>query len=166
MKYFTLLLGAGALTKAHTVGWAKGMYCFGGPDPSSDDQNTNTAVNPLYDLDQADWWFQHDRGCDKVPPKDGDILELPAGGSFTVEMAHNRAFTSFSYDGQLATDWPDGKEHAEGWSAPADDCVAIDGALHTYNESTAAGTAFAISYESDMANVTMDNLVVFSVLAQ
>ncbi|KAJ5240959.1 uncharacterized protein N7469_002550 [Penicillium citrinum] len=69
-----------ALVQAHTVAWTKGMYCLGGPDPSTDDPNTNTAVAPLYNLTQDNWWFQHDRGCDTAPPKNDDILELPAGG--------------------------------------------------------------------------------------
>lgn len=36
-------------------------------------------------------------------------MELPAGGNFTVELAGNRAFTTFSYGGKKATEWPDGK---------------------------------------------------------
>lgn len=36
--------------------------------------------------------------------------------------------------------------------------------MHTHNQSTTAGTAWAISYESDISKVTMENLVVFSVL--
>lgn len=36
---------------------------------------------------------------------------------------------------------------------------------HTSNQSTAAGTAFAISYNSKISDVTLENLVVFSVLA-
>ncbi|KAL2870969.1 lignocellulolytic auxiliary activity family 14 protein [Aspergillus lucknowensis] len=168
MQYPTLLLGSGALTlpltTAHTVAWTKGMYCFGGPDPSTDNPNTNTAVSPLYDLDQSDWWFQHDRGCDAAPPADGEVLSLPAGGTFTVELAHNRAMTSFSYEGQFASDWPDGKEHPEDWSGPEGDCIQDDGALHTKSWATAAGTAFAISYADSLGNVTMDDLVVFTVL--
>jgi hypothetical protein len=38
--------------------------------------------------------------------------------------------------------------------------------LHTRNESMAAGTAWAISYQSDLSGVTMENLVVFTTLAQ
>jgi hypothetical protein len=38
--------------------------------------------------------------------------------------------------------------------------------MHTNNQSMAAGTAFAISYQSDLAAVTMENLVVFTVLEQ
>lgn len=141
---------------------------MGGPDSSTDDPTTNTAVNPLYDLPQEEWWFQHDRGCDQAPPTNGDILELPAGGSFTVEMAHNRAHTTLSFDGENTSDWPDGEDHPEDWSGPGNppDCIQDDGALHTNNQSMAAGTAFAISYQSDISEVTMENLVVFSVLEQ
>lgn len=38
--------------------------------------------------------------------------------------------------------------------------------MHAHDQSTAAGTAFAISYQSDLSKVTMENLVVFSVLEQ
>lgn len=38
--------------------------------------------------------------------------------------------------------------------------------MHAHDLSTTAGTAFAISYQSDLSKVTMDNLVVFSVLEQ
>ncbi|KAB8230287.1 lignocellulolytic auxiliary activity family 14 protein [Aspergillus alliaceus] len=159
------VLGLTAVANAHVAAWAKGMYCLGGPS-DNDDQNTKTAVDPLYMLDSSDWWFQHDRGCDKFPPKEGDILELPANGKFTVELAHNRAQTTLSYNGQFTTDWPDGKEHPEDWKGPGNppDCIQDDGAMHTSNQSMAAGTAFAISYNTDLAQVTMENLVVFSVL--
>lgn len=162
-----LILTLATACSAHTAVWAPGMYCRGGADPSKDDQNTNLAVNPLYNLTQQDWWFQHDRGCDKVPPKAGEFLELPANGKLTVELAHNRAFTTLSYDGKLVTDWPDGKEHPEDWNGWNTDgtpavCLKEDGALHTYNESSAGGTAFAISYTSNIEEVTMENLVVFT----
>ncbi|KAJ5872431.1 CAZyme family AA14 [Penicillium soppii] len=159
------LIGA---AQAHTVAWTKGMYCLGGPDPSTVNLNTNTAVGPLYDLSHEDWWFQHERGCDAAPPADGEILELPAGGSFTVELAHNRAQTTLSYDGQYASVWPDGKDYPEDWAGPGNppECIQDDGAMHTNNETTAAGTAFAISYQSNLADVTMDNLSVFTTLEQ
>ncbi|KAF2006089.1 hypothetical protein P154DRAFT_606502 [Amniculicola lignicola CBS 123094] len=159
---------AGTIT-AHTAAWAPGMYCRGGPVIGEDNQNTNTAVNPLYDLTKTDWWFQHDRGCDAVPPKAGEFLELPANGEVTVELAHNRAQTTLSYDGQFASDWPDGKDHPEDWNGWNTDgtpsvCLKEDGAMHTYNESSAGGTAFAISYNSELKDVTMENLVVFTTL--
>lgn len=170
MLHATILtLGLTALATAHTAVWAPGMYCRGGADPLKDDQNTNLAVNPLYNLKKEDWWFQHHRGCDAMPPKAGEFLELPANGEVTVELAHNRAFTSLSYDGRLRTDWPDGKEHPEDWNGWNTDgtaavCLKEDGALHTFNESSAGGTAFAISYTSKLEDVTMENLVVFTTL--
>lgn len=105
-----------------------------------------------------------------MPPKAGEFLELPAGKSVTVELAHNRAHTTLSYGGQYATDWPDGQNHTEpyvGIKGPGNDegCVS-DGALHATGQSNAAGTAFAISYQSDLSKVTLENLVVFSVLEQ
>jgi hypothetical protein len=154
------------LASAHTAAWAKGMYCLNGPDPANPNLNTNTPVNPLWNLPKDQWWFQHDRGCDLAPPPAGEFLELPANGNFTVELAHNQAFTTYSYNGSQATNWPDGQDHPDDWNSwegPGTGCLS-DGALHSYNETNAAGTAWAISYESDMAKVTMENLVVFSTL--
>lgn len=164
---FLCLLALSSLGQAHTVAWTKGMYCQNGTG-NVDDPNTNTPVGPLYQLSKSDWWFQHDRGCDAKPPEDGDVLSLPANGSFTVELAHNRAFTTLSYDGTLTSVWPDGKDYPEDRNgAPTGEgCIQDDGALHTHNESTAAGTAFAISYVSELADVTMENLVVFTTLQQ
>lgn len=108
--------------------------------------------------------MQADRGCNNVPPKNGESLALPAGGSFTVELAHNRAQTTLSYGGQFTSDWPDGQSHPEDWSNNGE-CLS-DGAMHTKSRDTAAGTAFAISYQSDITKVTMENLVVFSVAEQ
>ena len=153
---------------AHTAAWAPGMYCRGGNDPKTDNPNTNSAVSPLNDLEKADWWFQHDRGCDAVPPAAGEFLEIPANGEFTVELAHNRAMTTLSYNGTKATDWPDGKEHPEDWNGgigPDGEYKCLeDGALHATNRSGQSATAWAISYQSELSAVTMENLVVFSTL--
>jgi len=59
-----------------------------------------------------------------------------------------------SQDSSLMQPAPDG-EH----------CI-IDGALHTFNQSTATGTAFAISYTSNLSDVTPESLVVFTVAGQ
>lgn len=112
--------------------------------------------------------MQADRGCNKAPPPNGASVALPAGGQFTVELAHNQAQTTLSFNGQFAGEWPDGQSHPENWSGPGSppDCIQDDGAMHTQNQTMAAGTAWAISYQSDITKVTMDNLVVFSVLEQ
>jgi hypothetical protein len=127
-----------------------------------------TRTTTFRNLTKSDWWFQHDRGCDKVPPAAGEFLELPAGKNVTVELAHNQAFTTLSYNGTQCTEWPDGGQHPEDWNGGGigEGCIQNDGALHTQNETAAYGTAFAISYESDMSAVTMENLAVFTVLQQ
>jgi hypothetical protein len=154
-----VLVGASInLASAHVSAWARGMYCMGGPDPNKDDQNTNTIVRPLYDLPQNEWWFQHDRGCDEAPPPEGEFLELPAGGTFEVEFATNRAWTTFSYGGRKTSDMATGED------TPKDDNKECLGPLHATNINDAAGSAFAISYNSEIKDVTLENLVVFSVL--
>lgn len=64
-------------------------------------------MNPLWNLTKTDWWFHHVNGCDAFPPAEGDFLELPAGGSFTVQLADNRASTDL--DGASTSEWPDGE---------------------------------------------------------
>ncbi|KAG6816411.1 hypothetical protein H0H87_006215 [Tephrocybe sp. NHM501043] len=86
------------------------MYCLNGTS-GSDDPSTNEAVNPLYQLSFTDWWMHHVNGCDQFPPAPGDFLELPANGEFTVELAMNRAFTSFSFHGQFMGTFADGQDH-------------------------------------------------------
>lgn len=117
--------------------------------------------------------MQRHRGCDLAVPADGEFLELPAGGSFDTELANNRAFTTLSYNGDQTTKWQDGNDRAEPWTGPGnpptclgDNPDGLGGELHTTSIETTGGTAFAISYESDITKVTMDNLVVFSVRYQ
>jgi len=116
----------------------------------------------LYQRPLEEWWMHHFDNCDNYPPPDGEFLELPAGKSFTVELAANRAMTTLSYEGKYTSEWPDGRDHPEDYHT--DDGCITEPNLHTQNQSMAAGTAFAISYESDIKAVKPDNLVVFSVL--
>lgn len=109
-------------------------------------------------LTKKDWWFQHDRGCDKVPPPSGDYLELPAGGSFTVEIATNRAFTTFGSNPKF-----DGYFGGHQTLVRSSDGCVTDPNLHTPNQQSAPGTAFAISYQNSIDKVTPENLVVFTV---
>lgn len=164
-----LFLAVSGASYAHTAAWAPGMYCRGGTS-GQDDQNNNTPVMPLFNLTKSDWWFQHDRGCDAFPPPLGEFLNLPAGGSVTVELAHNRGQTTLSFGGIYTSEWPDGGNHPENWNAIDEgavngDCLS-DGAMHATSQNTTWGTAFAISYQSELSAVTMENLAVFSVLEQ
>lgn len=143
------------------------MYCRNGTREGVDDQDNSAPVPPLYNLSKSQWWFQADRACSSFPPDDGDFLNLPAGGSFTVELANNRAFTTLSWDGTRTSEWPDGDNHPEDWNggSEGEGCIP-NGFMHTQNQSMAAGTAWAIAYESDLSAIAMEDLVVFSVLEQ
>lgn len=109
-------------------------------------------------------------------------MTSPAGGEFTVELATNRAATSYSYNGQYASDWPDGQTYPEDYVSGFSPMVSfphcisytecaymhylteqyatvpwifllikyfpVTHSVHTQNQSMAAGTAFAISYQA------------------
>ncbi|KAF9047830.1 hypothetical protein BJ165DRAFT_1124076 [Panaeolus papilionaceus] len=160
----TLWLTSLDSVSGHVAVWHPAMYCLNGTS-GGDDPNTNQMVNPLYQLNESDWWFHHVDRCDEFPPAPGDFLELPANGAFTVELAVNRAFTSLSYNGMNAGIYPDGQNQinltfdSNGRSG----CISEPN-IHAQSQSMAAGTAFAISYTSDLKAVTKDNLVVFTVL--
>ncbi|KAJ3765688.1 hypothetical protein FB446DRAFT_759897 [Lentinula raphanica] len=147
--------------QAHVAAWHYAMYCLNGTS-GYDNPNTNDAIQPLYKMTKDDWWFHHSNRCDQFPPEEGDFLDLPVNGTFTVELALNRAFTTLSYNGEDIGEFGDGEDHP-GMGDDASDCItAIN--IHAQNESMAAGTAFAISYTSNMSEVTFENLVVFTVL--
>ncbi|KAF9046145.1 hypothetical protein BJ165DRAFT_1132791 [Panaeolus papilionaceus] len=141
------------------------MYCMKGND-GTDNPNSNAAFQPLYMLPKSEWWFHRVNNCDQFPPDGGDFLELPANGNFTVEHAVNRAFTTTTWQTPMLGVFGDGKDHPDlGISDDGKDgeCI-VEPNMHTQNETMAAGTAFAISYVSDIEEVTPENLVVFSVL--
>ncbi|KAF8162702.1 hypothetical protein B0H34DRAFT_834971 [Crassisporium funariophilum] len=159
----SLWLGA---ANAHLAAWHKGMYCINDVNRSrtklphhqgnqgGSDLNSYSIVSPLYQLSFNDWWLR------QLSPPDGDFIDLPAGGSFTIEVGSNRAKTSLAYNGRDMSDWPDGETYPEDYNVPS--CI-IHPNMHAQNRSMAAGTAFAISYQSDIKQVKPDNLVVFSV---
>ncbi|KAJ3524414.1 hypothetical protein NMY22_g11008 [Coprinellus aureogranulatus] len=157
-------LVAPTLVLGHVAAWHKGMYCLNGTVPGKNNQNTNEIVRPLYQLHREDWWMHHFDRCDEFPPDHGDFLELPSGGSFIVELAANRAFTSLSNGGRRVNTYTDGQPHpglgyTDDGKEPPEGCITHPN-IHTHNEQDAAGTVFAISYNSDIKRVTDDNLVV------
>ncbi|KAH7101427.1 hypothetical protein BKA62DRAFT_795448 [Auriculariales sp. MPI-PUGE-AT-0066] len=145
--------------RAHVAAFAPGMYCKNGWS-DVDQPETLEIVEPLYHLPYELWWM-HGR-CRFHPPPEGEFLELPAGGAAVVELANNKGFTTLGYHGRYVSDWTDGLEHPEfeDGTWPKDTCIG-DPNLHNF--SMAQGTAFAISYTSNINEVNLDNLVVFSV---
>ncbi|KIY46927.1 hypothetical protein FISHEDRAFT_46370 [Fistulina hepatica ATCC 64428] len=160
------------LARAHQAAWVNGMYCKNGAS-NVDNENTELVVTPLYQLSQAEWWFHNNTACLAYPPTDGEILEIPAGSSFIVEIATNRAYTTLSYGGEYMSDWPDGSTYPDDYVSTSQiaslvqpcviGCSNNHPVINVILESMAAGTAFAISYTSDINEVTPENLVVFSV---
>jgi hypothetical protein len=90
-------------------------------------------------------------------------------------MAGNRGQTSLSFNGEYASEWPDGQPHPEDYHMEPG-CIYqpnckffsrlghcrvqqiskqlnISRTVHTHNESEAAGTAFAIAYEVCLSHV-------------
>jgi len=137
------------------------MWCFNGTTPGVDNQNTNDAVNPLFNLTKSEWWMHHVNKCDEFPPDKGQFLDLPVGQDITVEIATNRAFTTYSYGGSKVSEWGDGGTYNYD-TVDHTTCITSPN-LHTTNQSDAAGTALAISYTSDLKQVTAENLAVFTV---
>ncbi|KAF9028369.1 hypothetical protein BDZ89DRAFT_951496 [Hymenopellis radicata] len=168
MLFISVLLASARLAHAHFAAWALGMYCLNGTQKGFDDQNNNAPVNPLFNLSREDWWFHHVNGCDEFPPMKATFWKCePANSEFTVELAVNRAFTTLSYGGDNIARFGDGDDHDEfdqlAKQGKLTTCIGNPN-IHTQNESMAAGTIFAISYNSDLTKITEDNLVVFSVL--
>ncbi|GAA5979344.1 hypothetical protein JCM11641_005005 [Rhodosporidiobolus odoratus] len=107
---------------------------------------------------QADWWFRGPAVM-ALPPQDGAVMELPAGGKVDVEIACNVAWTSY---GERTT------EETEELSA----CPSNYGAYHSgdpagpIDEHFISGCALGIADVDDINEVTMDNLAIFSVQQQ
>lgn len=161
LTFFSILVWlAGA--NAHLSAFHKAMFCLNGTQKGVVNQNANAMVVPLFDLDFDQWWFHHVNGCDEIQPLPGDFLDIPAGKNFTVEIAANQAFTTLSYGGKHTSEWVDGKNHSNFNNLTNTKCISNPN-IHTPNKTMAAGTSFAISYQSDLSKVTQDNLVVFSV---
>ncbi|KAF6758275.1 hypothetical protein DFP72DRAFT_189986 [Ephemerocybe angulata] len=157
--YLALLAAALGGANAHLAAWHEGMYCLNG-NTGNQDLNSYDIVTPLYQLPFRDWWFHHVNRCDEFPPAEGKYIDLPAGGSFKIEIASNRAKTELSYGGRDTSEWPDGQSYPQDYHDAG--CITSPN-MHAQDQSRAAGTAFAISYHSDLKDVTPENLVVFSV---
>ncbi|KAK7035987.1 hypothetical protein R3P38DRAFT_2910054 [Favolaschia claudopus] len=148
-----------AVAHAHLAAWHKGMYGLNGVTGAID-YNSDDVVHPLYQLKKKDWWFHGYNNVPNFPPAAGNFLELPAGKSFSVEIASNRGETSLSFSGKYSSEWPDGQEYPEDYHVET--CITSPN-MHTQNQTRAAGTAFAIAYTSDINKVTPENLAVFTV---
>jgi hypothetical protein len=156
-----------ATAQAHIGAFTKGMYCRYGfshiPVPMS-----SAAVFPIWNLPFDGWWMHGN--CRNFPPPPDEFLEVPANGHFMADLAMNSAFTWMAFDGRKRTAWGDGKHHPDDYSVnntggeplSQTGCISTPN-LHTKSEEGAAGTVFAIAYKSDIMDIKMEELVVFTV---
>ncbi|WVW86538.1 hypothetical protein I302_108587 [Kwoniella bestiolae CBS 10118] len=170
MYLSTIIIAAAtcvSTASAHVALWDKGMFGFNYPYQASDPQNNNYNNNePVIPLKQMDGrttaqWFGH--GLLGYPPKAGDFMNLPSGGTYNGEVSCNRGQTTLGNPSDTSAKYkyackPDGGQYSG------------VGALHvmnTYNSTVDnkwfGGTALAIAYTSDVANLKPNDLTVISV---
>ncbi|GAA5979369.1 hypothetical protein JCM11641_005015 [Rhodosporidiobolus odoratus] len=133
--------------------WHPSMYGVG-PDFNYTAGNPVDPIGP--DLKtQEEWWFRGP-GYMALPPQDSAVMDLPAGGSVDIEIACHLAWTSY---GTRTTD-PNEELSA---------CPNNYGAYHSGDPAgpivgnLISGCALGIADVDDITDVTMDNLVIFSV---
>ncbi|GAA5992324.1 hypothetical protein JCM10908_000426 [Rhodotorula pacifica] len=141
---------------AHMSIWHPSMYGVG-PNWAYDAGAPTDPLGP--GLQQDDWWFRGPKAR-SLTPQAGAVMELPAGGSITFEIACNYAFSSYGYNpsvpGSLLDACPTG---AGPYHAGDPDAPDIDRSL-------VSGCALAIADVDNIDNinkVTTDNLAIFSV---
>lgn len=119
--------------------WHPAVYGFHGDEAK--------VIAPLAGKTFDEWWF---KGELNNPPTDGSIVELPAGGKVTVELACGKRHTSFG-GAPPEMDDPCPTDHPAAHAGP------------DLEEGLLRGCALAIAYKSDAKAVRPEDFVVFSV---
>ncbi|KAG8714139.1 hypothetical protein FRC11_009714 [Ceratobasidium sp. 423] len=140
------------LARAHGCIWHPSMYGFNVTATNSPQYGSrdNRPQAPLKNLPFDQWWFH---GHLDQPPHANDIMELPAGGKVTTELACDKDATSY---------WPSGPggDRQNG----NDPCPGPPSQLiHTNGLNDLGGCALAIAYKSDATQVQPEDFVVFSI---
>ncbi|OCF78392.1 hypothetical protein I204_00332 [Kwoniella mangroviensis CBS 8886] len=187
MQLSTLLVAAAACVStanAHVALWDKGMFGLNWPyqadDPQNHNYNNNQPVNPLRQADSLSTaqWFGH--GLLGYPPKSGDFMVLPSGGTYNGEVSCNRAQTSLGNPSDTSAKYQYACKVSPSLSCfgattnfgkqPDGGQYSGVGALHvmnTYNgsvdNSLFGGTALAIAYTSDPSSLSPNDMTVISV---
>ncbi|GAA5842882.1 hypothetical protein JCM11251_005837, partial [Rhodosporidiobolus azoricus] len=147
--------GLASQASAHMSIWHPSMYGVG-PGFSYAAGDPVAPIGPDWG-NRDDWWF---RGPSwrALPPQNGAVMDLPAGGSVTVEIACHMAWTSYGY----ATTVPGSQldacpgDNAGPYHSGDPNSMEIDYSLNS-------GCALGIADVDNIEDVTMDNLAIFSV---
>jgi len=122
--------------------------------------NSNLAVQPLQDLDFADWWWHGPQALND-PPADNAITELVAGGTIDFEITGNKAFTSMG-KGLCCQKNHTPRNIPEPWSNGMNGLCSAN--IHAPQYKDVAGCALAIAYKSNQKDVAPEDFVIFSVV--
>ncbi|CAM0140360.1 hypothetical protein VKS41_007010 [Umbelopsis sp. WA50703] len=144
----TIVLAQCWSLQAHLAVWTKAMY---GQDRSN--PNSNKAVQPLRDYTLEEWWW-HGAMDDK--PDADQVFELPAGGSASMEIADNKAFTSMGAHGM----YPNPRKAPVPWNNTDNGW----GNMHAVHRQDVAGCALGIAYNDKPEDVKPEDFAIFSVV--
>ncbi|ORY31423.1 hypothetical protein BCR39DRAFT_92543 [Naematelia encephala] len=150
-----------AFVRAHASVCHPSIYGLNWPNQVTDavqNWDNDQFVNPLRKSDNltTDMWFAH--GLKDFPPKDGDYLDIPSGGTLVTEICDNRALANSTRDPST-------------WDQPLQLYGADGMAMHQMNPLVPSpppdpkwlgGTALAIAYTNDSANLKPSDMVVFT----
>ncbi|BGP32989.1 hypothetical protein JCM10296v2_004777 [Rhodotorula toruloides] len=133
--------------------WHPSMYGVG-PGFSYDGGNPVDPVGPVI-AKQSDWWF---RGPSyrALKPQNGSVMDLPAGGSVTIEITCHLVHSSY---GTQTSDPND----------PLSACPKRYGPHHAgdpagpIEENLVSGCALGVADKNDIEKVGWDDIVIFSV---
>ncbi|GAA6055791.1 hypothetical protein JCM3770_004803 [Rhodotorula araucariae] len=147
---------AGLFTQVagHMSIWHPSMYGVG-PNWEYAAGPPTDPIGPYFYFD--DWWFRGP-AFRSLPPVNGDVMNLPAGGSVTIEIACHYAWTSYGY----ATTEPGSALDA----CPGDNAGPYhsgDPNSKEIDNNLLSGCALGIADVDNINDVTMDNLAIFSV---
>ncbi|KAL7923581.1 hypothetical protein ACQKWADRAFT_325774 [Trichoderma austrokoningii] len=156
---------------AHLAAYTPGMFCpensYKGPLTNFTDTN-HVVFDPLFDLQQDSWFLSKGRNCWLAPPT--GVWEIEANSVIQVPWANWQKSTGFYADGKEQDQRPN-PFSVTNPAVIAAGLVSSSGGinspnLHAGNKSTAAGTAIAIAYKSNIYDVKMEDFVVFTTAPQ
>ncbi|KAJ5885495.1 hypothetical protein N7495_010005 [Penicillium taxi] len=165
--FISAILGIIPLASAHLAAYTDGMYCpensYKGPLNNATDPSL-IVYDPLYNLTSDSWFLSRGRNCLLAEPT--GVWEIAANTVISVPWANWQNSTGYYADGKEYNERPI-PYSVTNPEVVADGLVTSSNGLsspnmHAANKSTAAGTAIAIAYESNVWAVTMDKLVVIS----
>ncbi|BGP15156.1 hypothetical protein JCM10213v2_003113 [Rhodosporidiobolus nylandii] len=156
-----LLAALATAAQAHMSPYHPSMYGVGEYFDSSEAGDPFAPLGPFWEKD--DWWFRGPTARSLKPAErtyPTGVLDVPAGGTITLEIACHVAWTSYGW----ATTEP---------GSDRDACPGNTGAYHSgdpnadeIDPSLLSGCALAIADKENIEDVGWDDLVVFSVQEQ